>query len=92
MAARRAVELTTRPEHASRRFRIDVIGGLRPGPAMVGATPDRQMSPRAPGAAGGGGAAELTSGHRGRALVYAGVAVFALVIEAAWRVLRPARR
>ena len=38
------------------------------------------------------GAIELTVGDHGRAAAYAGVAVVALVVEAAWRVLSSVRR
>jgi hypothetical protein len=38
------------------------------------------------------GGAELATGHSGRALVFAGIAVFALLIEAAWRFLSRSSR
>lgn len=38
------------------------------------------------------GGAELATGHSRRAAVFAGIAVFALLIEAAWRFLSRASR
>jgi hypothetical protein len=38
------------------------------------------------------GGAELVTGHSGSAVVFAGIAVFALLIEAAWRFLSRASR
>jgi hypothetical protein len=38
------------------------------------------------------GAAELATGHSGRAVVFAGIAVFALAIESAWHFLSLASR